>query len=212
VIEGVWAECLARSSGNEFDRFTAAHDRTVRDSLAEEAHVLGRAAGQLPEVIVHSDYHPGNLRFMGDEISGLVDFDWAKVDLRAFDVGLAVWYFCVSWQGGADGRVRLGAARALLEGYQRRLIEGADIPPLSAAELAIFPHLISAGNLYVLYWGLRDYLSKPVDSQEYLMYLRHSIAFARWFEDPAHRASLTSMLHGLPRSAVRSRRADRQMS
>jgi len=198
VIGGAWAECLARSSGNAFDRFAVAHDVTVRESLAEAERVLGRAADQLPEVIVHSDYHPGNLRFTGQEISGLVDFDWAKVDLRAFDVGLAVWYFCVSWQGRADGSVRLGAARAFLEGYQRRLIEGADIAPLSAAELAILPHLISAGNLYVLYWGLRDYLSKPVDPQEYLIYLRHSIACARWFEDPGHRASLIELLRALP--------------
>jgi len=212
VIGGAWAECLARSSGTAFDRFAAAHDGTVRDSLAEEARVLGRAAGQLPEVIVHSDYHPGNLRFTGQDISGLVDFDWAKVDLRAFDVGLAVWYFCVSWQGRADGRVRLGATHAFLEGYQRRLIEGADIAPLSAAELEILPHLISAGNLYVLYCGLRDYLGKTVDPQEHLIYLRHSIGFAHWFEDPAHRASLTSVLKALPRSAVRSRREARRMS
>jgi homoserine kinase type II len=198
VIGGTWAEALARSSGTAFDRFAAAHDETVRDSLAEEARVLTRAADQLPQVIVHSDYHPGNLRFLGNEISGLVDFDWAKVDLRAFDVGLAVWYFCVSWQGRADGRVRLGATRAFLEGYQRRLIEGADIAPLSAAELEILPHLISAGNLYVLYWGLRDYLRKSVDPQEYLIYLRHSIAFAHWFEDPAHRASLMDVLRALP--------------
>ncbi len=61
------------------------------------------------------------------------------------------------------------------------------------------PHLISASNLYVLYWGLRDYLSKPVDPQEYLVYLRHSIGFARWFKDPSNRASLRAMLTGLPR-------------
>ncbi len=207
VIDGVWAECLARSTGTAFDRFAADHDGLVRDSLGETMRVLRRASGGLPEVIVHSDYHPGNLRFLGDEISGLVDFDWAKVDLRAFDVGLAVWYFCVSWRRGADGRVRLAAARAFLEGYQRRLIDGADVAPLSAAELAVLPHLISAGNIYVLYWGLRDYLSKPVDSQEYLTYLRHSIAFAQWFAERAHRAKLTSMLRALPRSDARLRRA-----
>ena len=210
VIGGAWAECLARSSGNDFDRFAVAHEGIVRESLAEEARVLARAADRLPEVIVHSDYHPGNLRFMGNEISGLVDFDWAKVDLRAFDVGLAVWYFCVSWQGRADGRVRLGATRTFLEGYQRRLIEGADIDPLSAAELEILPHLISAGNLYVLYWGLRDYLGKRVDPQEYLIYLRHSIAFARWFEEPAHRASLMDMLRALPAPGSGFRTAGRR--
>ncbi len=73
---------------------------------------------------------------------------------------------------------------------------------MSAAELEILPHLISAGNLYVLYWGLRDYLGKPVDPQEYLIYLRHSIAFAHWFEEPAHRASLIDVLRALPASGA----------
>jgi homoserine kinase type II len=209
VIEGAWSECLARSTDTAFDRYAAGHDGIVRESLADAERVLGRAAGRLPEVIIHSDYHPGNLRFLGSEISGLVDFDWAKVDLRAFDVGLAVWYFCVSWRRGADGRVRLGAARAFLEAYQRRLIAEGDVSPLTAAELTVLPHLISAGNLYVLYWGLRDYLSKPVDAQEYLVYLRHSIAFSRWFEKAAHRSSLTNLLHSLPRSAGRSQRSSR---
>jgi hypothetical protein len=39
-----------------------------------------------------------------------------------------------------------------------------------------------------------------VDPQEYLGYLRHSIAFAHWFGDPAHRASLTDALRALPPS------------
>lgn len=197
-IEGIWAECLSRPTATGFDRFAAQHDRMVRGSITDTSSILRRAAGHLPEVIVHSDYHPGNLRFLGDEISGLVDFDWAKVDLRAFDVGLALWYFCVSWQGRADGRLRLRAARAFLESYQRELIDAAELAPLSPVELAILPQLISAGNIYVLYWGLRDYLGKPVDPEEYLVYLRHSVAFARWFEDPAHRAKLAAMLDELP--------------
>jgi homoserine kinase type II len=197
-IEGIWAECLSRPTATGFDRFAAQHDRLVRGSITDTSSVLRRTAGHLPEVIVHSDYHPGNLRFLGDEISGLVDFDWAKVDLRAFDVGLALWYFCVSWQGRADGRLRLRAARAFLESYQRELIDAAELAPLSPVELAILPQLISAGNIYVLYWGLRDYLGKPVDPEEYLVYLRHSVAFARWFEDPAHRAKLAAMLDELP--------------
>jgi homoserine kinase type II len=205
LIENAWSECLARSTGNSFDRYAAQHDRLVRDSLAEVAGVLRRATGDLPEVIIHSDYHPGNLRFLEDEISGLVDFDWAKVDLRSFDVALAVWYFCVSWQGSADGHLRIGAARTFLGAYQTRLMQGAELAPLSRTELDALPHLIAASNLYVLYWGLRDYLSKPVDPQEYLVYLRHSTRFARWFEGPSNRASLRAMLTAPPRPKSGSR-------
>jgi homoserine kinase type II len=199
VIAGAWSECRARTTGTSFDRYVAAHFDEVRESIAGTSEVLRRAAGSLPETIIHSDYHPGNLKFEGQRISGLVDFDWAKVDLRAFDVGLALWYFCTSWERGADGRLRLEATRAFLEGYQERLLEPAEIAPLSAAEIELLPHLVQAGNLYVLYWSLRDYLGKPVDPQEYLIYLRHSTSFARWFNRPASRRRMASLLQGLPR-------------
>ena len=203
VIDATWSECRARSTRTVFNRCVAAHFDAVRESIAETSDVLRRAADRLPETIIHSDYHPGNLKFEGQQVSGLVDFDWAKVDLRAFDVGLAVWYFCASWEGRADGRLRLEDTRAFLDGYQQRLLEpAAEVAPLSAAELDVLPHLIQAGNLYVLYWSLRDYLGKPVDPQEYLIYLRHSVAFARWFNRPASRRRLASLLQGLPRAGV----------
>jgi homoserine kinase type II len=198
-IGQAWSEGLARSTGNVFDRYAARQDSLVRESLAEAGEVLRRRARGLPEVVIHSDYHPGNLRFLGDEISGLVDFDWAKVDLRSFDVALAVWYFCVSWRGSADGHLRIGAAREFLSAYQTRLVQKGDFAPMSRGELTALPHLIAASNMYVLYWGLRDYLSKPVNPREYLVYLHHNIGFARWFRDPSHRASLRAILTGLPR-------------
>jgi homoserine kinase type II len=204
VIDSAWSDCLARSTGTVFDRCVAAHFDTVQESIRETAEVLRRAVRSLPEVIIHSDYHPGNLKFEGQQISGLVDFDWAKVDLRAFDVGLAAWYFCTSWEGRADGRLRLEDTRAFLEGYQQRLLEPAEIAPLSATEVDVLPHLIQAGNLYVLYWSLRDYLGKPVDPQEYLVYLRHSLAFTRWSKRQANCRRLASLLRGLPRLGNRS--------
>jgi len=182
-------------------RYALDHGDEVRRRLAATSTALRRAAAGLPTVINHSDYHPGNLKFEGARISGLVDFDWAKVDLRAFDVGLAIWYFCTSWEGSADGRLRLGEVGAFLRGYQGRLREPAAIPPLSAAEMAALPDLIHAGSLYILYWGLRDYLSKPVDPDEYLVYLRHSINTTRWLARPENRRRLVRTLRGLTRSA-----------
>jgi len=199
VIAALWADGRTKSKGTIFDAYLAQHFDLVRQSIAETLAVLHEPAARLlPEVIIHSDYHPGNLKFEGEEITGLVDFDWSKVDLRAFDVGLAVWYFCASWEGAADGRLRLGEARAFLTAYQRRLQEGSDCPPLSAVEIRYLPHLINAGNIYVLYWTLRDYFGKPVDPEEYLIYLRHGVSFARWFDAPANRQKLEATLAGLP--------------
>jgi len=121
-----------------------------------------------------------------------------KIDQRALDVGLAVWYFCVSWEGAADGRLRLGEARTFLTAYQRRLQEESDCPPLSAVEIRYLPHLINAGKIYVVYWTPRDSFGKSADPTEYLVYLQHGVAFARWFDRPVNWLKLEAMLAGLP--------------
>ena len=208
IITREWERACRRPGSDAYLRYALEHGDEVRRRLAAVSSALRRSAAGLPTVINHSDYHPGNLKFEGARISGLVDFDWAKVDLRAFDVGLAIWYFCASWEGAADGRLRLGEVAAFLRGYQGRLWEPAAIPPLSAAEMAALPDLIHAGSLYILYWGLRDYLSKPVDPEEYLVYLRHSVNTTRWLGHPENRRRLAGILRGLAgsaRSAARTR-------
>jgi hypothetical protein len=41
--------------------------------------------------------------------------------------------------------------------------------------------MINLGNLYILNWTVTDYYTNPVDVDEYLVYLRHSINFSHWF-------------------------------
>jgi len=201
VIDRLWADGRANSKGTVFDACLAEHYDRIRDSIAgTRAALQAPAARRLPEVIIHCDYHPGNLKFEGEEISGLVDFDWAKVDLRAFDVGLALWYFCVSWEPRLDGRLRLTDARAFLEAYQRELRHGGELAPLSSDELELLPALIDAGNIYVINWTIRDYYGKDVDAQEYLTYLYHHVAYARWSARPANRERLAAMLARLTRT------------
>jgi len=72
--------------------------------------------------------------------------------------------------------------------------------------MAALPDLIHAGSLYILYWGLRDYLNKPVDPDEYLGYLRHSVNTTRWLGRPENRRRLTQVLRGLAGSARRAAR------
>ena len=201
TITREWERVGRRTGSDAYLRYALDHDDEVRRGLAATSMALRRSARALPMVINHSDYHPGNLKFEGARISGLVDFDWAKVDLRAFDVALALWYFCASWEGSSDGRLRLGEVEAFLEGYQGRLREPAAIPPLSSGEMAALPDLIHAGSLYILYWGLRDYLSKPVDPDEYLIYLRHSIGTTRWLGRADNRRRLERRLRRLAASA-----------
>ncbi|NSW57925.1 MAG: phosphotransferase [Armatimonadetes bacterium] len=53
----------------------------------------------LPACIIHGDYHPANLRFRGDEVCGLFDFDWVARAPRAVDVADGIIFFCSRREG-----------------------------------------------------------------------------------------------------------------
>jgi len=190
-----WAAAPSLSKGTVFDECVEGSFVELRDCIDGTLAALDASgARNLPELIIHSDYHPGNLKFIGEEISGLVDFDWAKLDLRAFDVSLALWYFCASWEPGSDGALRLDDLQAFVSSYQRALGASHPLPPLSLEELRLLPDLIQAGNLYVFYWTERDFYGRDVDPAEYLIYLEHSLHSARWLLSPGNRRRLEAAL------------------
>lgn len=136
----------------------------------------------LPRLIIHHDYHPGNLRFSADQVVGLFDFDWAKRDWRVFDVALALFYFFTEWEGNADGQLRISEVNSFLSSYQQTMQDSNQGHPLSEAEQAALWMFIEAANLYVLNWTIVDILNKPVDIEEYAMYLWHGLNSARWLD------------------------------
>ncbi len=138
------------------------------------------AAQSLPQLIIHCDYHPGNLRFAGEEVVGLFDFDWAKKDWRIFDVALALFYFSTEWEGQADGHLRLEEINTFLSAYQQSMQGAERGVPLSEREQSFLWQFIEAANLYVLNWTVLDILNKTVDTEEYSMYLWHGLHTARW--------------------------------
>ena len=79
----------------------------------------------LPAGIIHADLFPDNVFFLGDRLSGLIDFYFACNDLYAYDIatGLNAWCF------EKDHAFNLTKGTALLAGYQ-------SVRPLSAAEKA----------------------------------------------------------------------------
>jgi len=49
---------------------------------------------RLPQVIVHGDYHQGNMRFREAEIVGIFDFDWVSRQPRLVDVADGLILLC----------------------------------------------------------------------------------------------------------------------
>jgi Ser/Thr protein kinase RdoA (MazF antagonist) len=52
-----------------------------------------RLYGSLPRAIIHGDFHPGNVRFLGSSVAALYDFDYLGVQARVRDVSDALMFF-----------------------------------------------------------------------------------------------------------------------
>ncbi len=174
-----------------FDLFLKANQARLNRVIAETWQALSQPYyASLPQLIIHCDYHPGNLKFKNGEVVGLFDFDWCKLDARCFDIGLALLYFFCSWRPENDGALRLDDLSLFLSAYQSAWRGNTAMGPLSQSEQQALPWMIQASNLYVLNWGFLDYINKPVDPQEYLRYLQHGIGYITWTEQGTNQRKL----------------------
>jgi homoserine kinase type II len=197
VIAQNLASCPDKSKNTIFDAYLLKHYDLVQEDIANTLAALSHAECQdMPQIVVHCDYHPGNLMFRGGEITGLFDFDWSKVDFRCFDVALATWYFFDTWEEPHNGQLRLDEVRTFLSTYQETLSDHPTLGPLSEVELNTLPTMFQAANLYVLNWTVFDYYQKEVNPEEYLIYLRHGIKSIEWFSDPVNRIRLEELIQG----------------
>ena len=69
----------------------------------------------MPAGVIHADLFPDNVFFLGDRLSGLIDFYFACNDLYAYDVATCLNAWCFE----KDHAFNLTKGTALLAGYQR---------------------------------------------------------------------------------------------
>ncbi|MCJ7830426.1 MAG: phosphotransferase, partial [Desulfobacterales bacterium] len=177
-----------REGGGKLTPYYLAHLQEILDTVGR--HPLGPAeVDRLPVIPTHYDFHPGNLKWDQARVVGIFDFDWAKMDLRLFDVCLALVYFCGQWDGRRDGEVRLRPLAIFLGAYQARLRELAGLAPIAAPEMKLLPKMMTIANIYLLHWGVNLYQAREnLNDYEYLAYLKHSVRLMRWIE--AHREAI----------------------
>lgn len=154
----------------------------VETGLQEEIrteldHLASHWPTDLPAGVIHADLFPDNVFFLGDELSGLIDFYFACNDFLAYDVSICLNAWCFE----KDGAYNVTKGKALLEGYQ-------SVRPLSEAELAALPLLARGSALRFFLTRLYDWLTTPAgalvvkkDPLEYLKKLR----FHRAIDDVA---------------------------
>jgi homoserine kinase type II len=134
----------------------------------ELSYLEQRWPSDLPEGVIHADLFPDNVFFLGDKVSGLIDFYFACNDTLAYDVAVCLNAWCFE----SDGSFNITKARAMLQAY-----EGVRL--LSEAELKCLPLLARGAALRFLLTRTYDWLNtdesalvRTKDPNEYLRKLR----------------------------------------
>ncbi|HWA44572.1 MAG TPA: homoserine kinase [Hypericibacter adhaerens] len=122
----------------------------------------------LPAGVIHADLFPDNVFYLGDRLSGIIDFYFACTDAYAYDIAVCLNAWCFEH----DGAFNVTKARLFLASYVKTR-------PVSKAELEALPMLARGSALRFLLTRLYDWLNhppgafvKPKDPLEYLDKLR----------------------------------------
>src|SRR5215467_875522 len=123
---------------------------------------------RLPQGVIHADLFPDNVFFLGDKLSGLIDFYFACTDMLAYDVAVCLNAWCFE----SDHSYNVTKGRSLLNAYGK-------VRALSEAERNSLPVLACGAAMRFLLTRLVDWLAvpdgalvRPKDPLEYYRKLR----------------------------------------
>jgi homoserine kinase type II len=142
----------------------------LRDLIAAELDYLesGIWPKDLPQGVIHADLFNDNAFFLGDKLSGIIDFTFACNDMLAYDVAICLNAWCFE----ADHSFNVTKARAFFSAYGR-------VRKLTEAEQSAMPLLARGASLRFLLTRLVDFLNvpegalvQPKDPLEYAKKLR----------------------------------------
>jgi homoserine kinase type II len=122
----------------------------------------------LPGGVIHADYFPDNVLFIGDEIGGVIDFYFACNDAFVYDLAIML----NSWCFELDGSYNITKGQSVINAYRQQR-------PLSDEEIAVLPVLMRGAALRFLLTRTFDWLNpdpyalvRPKDPREYSKKLR----------------------------------------
>ena len=134
----------------------------------ELGHLEANWPADLPWGIIHADLFPDNVFFLGDALSGLIDFYFACNDAFAYDIAATLNAWCFE----TDHSFNVTKGQALLKGYQ-------SVRTLTGAERQALPLLARGAALRFLLTRAYDWLHTASDAlvsrkdpQEYLRRLK----------------------------------------
>jgi homoserine kinase type II len=134
-----------------FERFASRADEIAPGLAATIRHELDYLEASWPagldEGVIHADLFPDNVFFLGDTLSGLIDFYFACNDALAYDVAITLNAWCFE----TDYSFNITKGRALLKGYQ-------SVRPLTPEECGALPVLARGAALRFLLTRGYDWL------------------------------------------------------
>ncbi|MFG5121548.1 homoserine kinase [Methylorubrum sp. POS3] len=104
----------------------------------------------LPSGVIHADLFTDNVFFIGDDVSGLIDFYFACTDAFAYDLAISLNAWCFD----ADGTFHRDKAGAMIAGYDA-------VRRLEPAEVAALPMLARGAAMRFMLTRLVDWLNVP---------------------------------------------------
>lgn len=156
---------LFLSCRDGIDAYKPGLAQEIENELAE---LMGDWPRALPSGVIHADLFPDNVFFIGDRLSGLIDFYFACNDAFAYDLAICLNAWCFE----EDDSFNITKARGLLQAY-------AQVRPMSEDELAALPLLARGAAMRFLLTRLYDWINhpegafvKPKNPNEYLLRLR----------------------------------------
>jgi homoserine kinase type II len=108
----------------------------------------------LPKGIIHGDLFPDNVKFKGNRLVGIIDFEAACRGKLIYDLATAVNALCF-----IDDRYRIDRFEALISGYE-------SLRPLSLPEWDSFPNELRFSALRFTVTRLKDFYLKKVDENQ----------------------------------------------
>jgi homoserine kinase type II len=122
----------------------------------------------LPAGVIHADYFPDNVLFVGSEVGGVIDFYFACNDFYVYDLAIML----NSWCFELDGSYNITKGQSVINAYRQQR-------PLSDAEIDALPVLMRGAALRFLLTRAYDWLNpdpnalvRPKDPREYSKKLR----------------------------------------
>ncbi|MEO8302857.1 MAG: homoserine kinase [Betaproteobacteria bacterium] len=159
---------------------------------AELKFLTGFAKVRMPRGAIHGDLFCDNVLFLGDRVSGIIDFGFAATDFLAYDLAITVNDWCIESEGARAGALVPELVEALAGAYE-------EVRPLEADERAQWPALLRAAALR--FWLSRLYdLHRPRPGE--LVHAHDPAHFERILRDRVAHTGCLPERRGMPEASM----------